>query len=156
MEISEWSKVIWIKDRPNHFPTVCDEKDAVIHSDEPSGIGLRYQEYDAEATAAICAQAREWQFRVHSVEDWDTMIHPNGKRIEKDSFAEIDPDQILVADGKFVGVFCVSYGLGGQITGRCVLVNDYCGKPIYCFSVESYGSSDRDVLYDTLYYLVKK
>lgn len=156
MEISEWYQVIWIKDLPNYFPTVCDEKDAVFHSDEPSGLGLRYQEYDAEAIAAFCAQAKEWQFLCHYVEDWDTMIHPNGKRVEKDSFAEIHPDDILVADGKFVGVFCVSYGLDGQLTGRCVLTNDYCGKPLYCRTSESYGSSDRDVLYETKCYLVKK
>ena len=144
------------KELPNHFATVCDEKDEEFRSDSPNAVCFRFQEYDDAAAEAILAQAKEWQIKVHYLEAWDPEFHPGGKRIEEDSYSGIAPDEILVADGAFAGAVYYEEYSTGDYRMRCVLTSDYCGEPIFYRRMSWYGSSDMDVYYRKTLYLVKK
>ena len=144
------------KDLPNHFPTICGEADAEFQTEPPTVVWFRYQKYEDQQVEAILAQAREWQVKVHYVEDWDPEFYPGGKRIEEDYFAELESREILVADGMYAGVMHYSIDHSDQYHLRCVLTSDYRGEPMFYQEMTWYGSSDLDVRYHRKCYLVKK
>lgn len=140
--------------KENYIATICEEKDAEFVVDGKSPLYFRFERYSDSEIERIMGQAEQWQIYCKTVEEWDPWMYDLG-RVERESFQKINTGRVLVRDGNFAGVVDYSCDAGYHFDLFYALISDYVDTPLHLAYSSQFGSSDRDMIKKTDYYLRK-
>ena len=151
-----------------YLATLCSEADAEMTTIRNAGEDFgaksykpgtkaffRFQQYDDAQKASFLEQASSWRVMVHYVEE---RLPPWGcsgetERIEQTHYSELEPEMILVEDGKFAGAITYSGYLTGSYKIFHAPISDYRGQPLFLAEHDSAFLSGPEY-YTTKKYLV--
>lgn len=138
----------------NTLATICMENDTALTVAVNDHIFIAHKLYAHDEYDRILSEAAEWEIKLVHTEDWEPSMYSCGKIVEE-SIQEIQPQTILVKDGKFYGL--VTYVNGGEeYILSLVTIDEFDGEPVLFSTSSGFGSSDHDMMYTNNYYLKRK
>lgn len=153
LKAADLNDFIQSRDKVNSFATICGKENAHFCFAE-NNFYFGFKSYEDEYYNDILNQAKNWEIKIIRTEDWDPSIYDIG-RIVKEGIQDINPKNILVENGIFVGV--IDYADHGEhYELSYALLKDYTGEPILFRTTSGFGSSDHDMMYTVNFYLQKK